>query len=110
VNVQNCIAWVIHFLKLKAKQVARAEESEGQMVKPGADTWRMWLGIGLGGLDAVLALSIARNVMPIFLALVALTGDGFHTPCLVNGYSKERSLQVWLQSLPHCTTAFWYGE
>jgi hypothetical protein len=35
------------------------------MVKPGADTWRMWLGLGLGclcGLNAVLAFSIGRNV------------------------------------------------
>jgi hypothetical protein len=50
------------------------------MVKPGADTWRMWLGLGLGclcGLNAVLAFSIGRNVMPIFLAvsvLIALVG------------------------------------
>jgi len=50
------------------------------MVKPSADTWRMWLGLGLGGLsglNAVLALSICRNVMPIFLAvsvLIALVG------------------------------------
>jgi cytochrome c biogenesis protein ResB len=51
-----------------------------KMVKPGADTWRMWLGLGLGGLSgitAVLALSIGRDGMPIFLAvsvLVALAG------------------------------------
>ena len=50
------------------------------MVKRGADTWRLWLGLGLGGLgglNAVLELSIARNVMPILLAvsvLMALVG------------------------------------
>jgi hypothetical protein len=36
------------------------------MVKRGADSWRLWLGLGVGGLRAVLALSIARNVMPMF--------------------------------------------
>jgi len=50
------------------------------MIKPGADTWRTWLGLGLGclgGLNAVLALSIGRNLMPMFLAvsvLIALVG------------------------------------
>ena len=50
------------------------------MVKPDADTWRLWLGLGLAGLgalNAVLAFSIGRNVMPIFLSvsvLMALAG------------------------------------
>jgi len=50
------------------------------MVKPGADTRRPWLGLGLGGLgsfNAVLGVGIGRNVMPIFLAvsvLIALVG------------------------------------
>lgn len=50
------------------------------MVKPDADTWRLWLGLGLaslGALNAVLAFSIGRNVMPTFLAvsvLMALVG------------------------------------
>jgi len=74
------------------------------MVKPAAAIWRVWLGLGpggLGGLNAARALSIGRNVMPIFLAvsvlialvglihfslwsklrlLLALTGEGFYTP------------------------------
>ncbi|MBZ5687552.1 MAG: hypothetical protein LAP86_21245 [Acidobacteriia bacterium] len=51
-----------------------------KMVKPDADTWRLWLGLGLaslGALNAVLAFSIGRNVMPTFLAvsvLMALVG------------------------------------
>ncbi|HEX3319423.1 MAG TPA: hypothetical protein VHR84_01855 [Terriglobales bacterium] len=50
-----------------------------KMVKPGADTWRMWLGLGLGGLGgitAVLALSIGRDGMPIFLAVSVLVALG----------------------------------
>jgi hypothetical protein len=56
------------------------EEMRAKMVKPSADKWRLWLGLGLGGLaslNAVLALSIAGNVMLIFLAvsiLMALVG------------------------------------
>lgn len=49
------------------------------MVKPGADTWRMWLGLGLGGLggiNAVLALSTGGNVMPIYLSVSVLIALG----------------------------------
>ncbi len=50
------------------------------MVKPSTATWRLWLGLGLGGLgilNAALGLSIGSNVVPIFLAvsvLIALVG------------------------------------
>jgi hypothetical protein len=50
------------------------------MVKPSADTWRLWLGLGLGGLaglNVVLSLSIAGNLMPIYVSvsvLMALVG------------------------------------
>jgi hypothetical protein len=40
------------------------------MVKPSADAWRLSLGPGLGGLgilNAVLGLSIASNLVPVFL-------------------------------------------
>ena len=50
-----------------------------KMVKRGADTWRMWLGLGLGGLGGittVLALSIGRDGMPIFLAVSVLVALG----------------------------------
>ena len=56
------------------------EEMSAKMVKPISDKWRLWLGLGLGGisgLNAVLGLSIAGNPMPIFLAfsvLMALVG------------------------------------
>jgi cytochrome c biogenesis protein ResB len=51
------------------------EEMRAKMVKPSADKWRLWLGLGLGGLaglNAVLGLSIAGNLMLIFLAVSAL--------------------------------------
>ena len=60
--------------------MARAKEIRDKMVKPGADTWRLWLGLGLGGLgsfNAVLVVGIGRNVLPIFQAvsvLLALVG------------------------------------
>lgn len=50
------------------------------MVKASTATWRLWLGLGLGGLgilNAALGLSIGSNVVPIFLAvsvLIALVG------------------------------------
>ena len=56
------------------------EEMSAKMVKPSAAKWRLWLGLGLGGLaglNAVLGLSVARNPIPIFLAvsvLMALVG------------------------------------
>ena len=48
------------------------------MVKPSADTWRLWLGLGLGGLaglNVVLGLSIAGNLMPDLC--VGLRPNGF---------------------------------
>ena len=45
------------------------------MVKPGTATWRLWLGLGLGGLgilNAVLSLSIGSNMMLILMALSVL--------------------------------------
>jgi hypothetical protein len=47
------------------------------MVKPGTATWRLWFGLGLGGLgilNAVLSLSIGSNWTLICLALSLLTG------------------------------------
>jgi hypothetical protein len=55
-------------------------EMRSKMVKPGTATWRLWLGLGLGGLgilNAVLSLSIGSNWTLIFLALsflMALVG------------------------------------
>jgi hypothetical protein len=46
-----------------------------KMVKAGAATWRLWLGLGLavlGTLTAVLSFSIVSNMMLIFLALSVL--------------------------------------
>ncbi len=46
-----------------------------KMVMPSPDTRRLWLGLvlgGLGSLNGVLAFSIGRNVMPIFLAVSVL--------------------------------------
>ena len=57
-----------------------SREDESQMVKPSADKWRLWLGLGLGGLagvNAVFGVGVAGNLMPLFLAvsvLVALVG------------------------------------
>jgi hypothetical protein len=65
------------------------------MVKPSADKWRLWLGLGLGvfaGLNAVLGLSLAGNWMPIFLAdsvLMALVG-------LIQFSLWSKSRQSWL--------------
>lgn len=43
------------------------------MVKPGTATWRLWLGLGLVALGTLSAvLSIASNLMLIFLALSVL--------------------------------------
>lgn len=56
------------------------EQMSAKMVEPSSDKWRPWLGLGLGaiaGLNAVLGLSIAGNLMPIVLAvsvLMALVG------------------------------------
>lgn len=65
------------------------------MVKPGTETWRMWLGIGLGslgGINVALALSIGRNLMPIYLAVsVLITLGGLIQFSL---WSKHR--QSWL--------------
>jgi hypothetical protein len=50
-------------------------EMRSKMVKPGTATWRLWLGLGLGGLgilNAVLSLSIGSNWTLIFLALSLL--------------------------------------
>ena len=46
-----------------------------KIVKPGTAAWRLWLGLGLGGLgilNAVLSLSIGSNMMLILLALSVL--------------------------------------
>jgi len=50
-------------------------EMRSKMVKPGTATWRLWLGLGLGGLgilNDVLSLSIGSNWTLIFLALSLL--------------------------------------
>jgi len=50
-------------------------EMRSKMVKPGTATWRLWLGLGLGGLgilNAVLSLSIGSDKMLILLALSVL--------------------------------------
>jgi hypothetical protein len=50
-------------------------DMRSKMVKPGTATWRLWLGLGLGGLgilNAVLSLSIGSNWTLIFLALSLL--------------------------------------
>jgi hypothetical protein len=50
-------------------------EMRSKMVKPGTATWRLWLGLGLGGLgvlNAVLSLSIGSNWTLILLALSLL--------------------------------------
>jgi hypothetical protein len=50
-------------------------EMISKMVKPGTATWRLWLGLCLGGLgilNAVLSLSIGSNWTLIFVALSVL--------------------------------------
>ena len=48
-------------------------EMRSKIVKPGAARWRLWLGLGLGGLGTLSAvLGILSNMMLMLLALSVL--------------------------------------
>jgi hypothetical protein len=48
-------------------------EMRSKMAKPSTARWRLWLGLGLGGLGILSAvLSTGSNMMLIFLALSVL--------------------------------------
>jgi hypothetical protein len=114
-NVQNCIAWVLHFLKLKDRQelgsirvnwsVALLARSMPSLVLRGSNETPIFVAVSV--LMALVGVTNSRSGL-------RLDGPGstirLHTFPLVERDSKERKLQVCLQNLPHCTTAFWCDE